>query len=93
MSNRIVKAPIYQRYFKIDLDEIETYVVRRYQEIFGEPPLEVDVQKYPDEIDIVIYTPELNAEKSDFRRMVKRELNDEGLSVLVVMESRPVPKS
>ena len=88
MSNRFVKVPIYPRFFRIDLDEIETYVAQRYQETFGEPPFDVEVEKYPGEIDIVVYTPELNDQMCDFKRMVQRELSDEGLPVLVIMDTR-----
>jgi len=88
MSNRFVKVPIYPRFFRVDLGEIEAYVAQRYQETFGEPPFGVEVEKYPGEIDIVVYTPELNDQTYDFKRMIQKELSDEGLPVLVVMNTR-----
>ncbi len=86
--NRFVSIPINPRFFKLDLDELEKYVVERYEEKFDESPLKVDARKYPGEIDIIIYVSEITEQKRDFRDMMQNDLNNQGLSVLIVLKDK-----
>ena len=86
--NRFVSIPINPRFFKLDLDEVEKYVAERYEEKFGETPLKVDARKYPGEIDISIYIPEINDDKIDFSEIIENELNKQGLSVMILLKDK-----
>lgn len=86
--NRFVSIPINPRFFKLDLDELEKYVAERYEEKFNESPLKIDARKYPGEIDIIIYVSEITDQKRDFRDMMQNDLNNQGLSVLIVLKDK-----
>lgn len=86
--NRFVSIPINPRFFKLDLDELEKYVTERYENEFEESPLKVETLKYPGEIDITIYISEVTDIKRDFREMIQKELNNQGLPVMIVLEDK-----
>jgi len=88
MFSRFVSIPINPRFYKIDLEELEKYVAECYEKTFNESPPEIEAFKYPGEIDIVIYIPEITDAKNDFSEMIQKELNDQGLSVLVVLDDK-----
>ena len=86
--NRFVSIPINLRFFKLDLDEVEKYIAERYEKEFNEPPLEVEALKYPGEIDITIGIPEITDAKREFSNMIEDELNNQGLSVLIILDDK-----